>query len=268
MAGDVAKGIIATMNWERIEQLINLHRALFLQDLKARYQDTFLGFVWPLVHPILFSGVLVFLFQYVLEFNTRRFSSFVLIGVLGYNWFRSAVSRATGCITGNRSLVRKPGFLTEVLPVIAVTISLFDFLLAIPILVLVVAIGGSQLSFALLSIPLLILIQFMLTLGIAFLLATINLVFRDTQHLVNIALTLGFFLTPIFYSVEQIPERFRIVFYFNPLIPLLRGYREAISGGSWPHGWTMVILTLFGIVLTIIGWRIFNKYANCYIEEV
>jgi lipopolysaccharide transport system permease protein len=155
-----------------------------------------------------------------------------------------------------------------VLPVIAVTISLFDFLLAIPILVLVVALGGSQLSYALFSIPLLILIQFVLTLGIAFLLATVNLVFRDTAHLVDIVLMLGLFLTPIFYDIEQVPERLRLVYYLNPLVPLLRGYREAISGGSWPHEWSMAILALLGIALTIAGWRIFNKYVNRYIEEV
>jgi lipopolysaccharide transport system permease protein len=256
------------MSWERIQQLVNLHNALFLQDLKARYQDTLLGFVWPLVYPVLFAGVLVFLFQYVLELNVRRFSSFVLIGVLGYTWFRTAISQATRCITANRNLARRPGFMTEVLPVIAVTISLFDFLLAIPILVLVVALGGSQLSYALFSIPLLILIQFVLTLGIAFLLATVNLVFRDTAHLVDIVLMLGFFLTPIFYDIEQVPERLRLVYYLNPLVPLLRGYREAISGGSWPHEWAMAILALLGIALTIAGWRIFNKYVNRYIEEV
>ena len=265
---DRDKGVTAAVAWDRIQQLVNLHQALFLQDIKARYQDTWLGFVWPLVNPILYAGVLVFLFQYVLELNIRRFSSFVLIGVLGYNWFRSAVSQATRCITANRHLAKRPGFIKEVFPIIAVTINLFDFLLAIPILILVIAIGGGHLSYALLSIPLLVLIQFVFTLGIAFLLATVNLVFRDTAHLVDIALTLGFFLTPIFYDVEQGPVRFRIVYYLNPLVPLLRGYREAISVGTWPHWWVMAILALLGLVLTILGWWIFNKYGNRFIEEI
>lgn len=256
------------MNREQFRHGVNLHNALFFQNLKARYQDTWLGLLWPLVNPILYAGVLVFLFQYVLELNTRRFSSSVLMGVLCYGWFRGALAQATMCIISNRNLAKRPGFKTEVLPVVAVSSNLLDFLLALPILALVVAIGGGNLSYYILSIPLLILIQFLLTVGIAFLLATVTVIFRDMTHLVDIVLTFGFFLTPIFYDIEQVPERFRLVYSLNPLVPLLQGYRQAFSGNGWPNCLSMMILTLAGVGLTMAGWWLFRKFVNRYIEEI
>ena len=251
-----------------LARLASLHQALIFRDLKATYQNTWLGYAWTLVTPLLYAGVLVFLFEQVLEIKMRRFSSYLLIGILCYRWFQGAVSQGARSVTVNRMLARRPGFAGEILPVVPVTSNLLDFLLAIPILAIVLAIGGSQMTSALLIIPVLLLIQYVLTLGFSYLLAAANLIFRDTVHIADLALTAGFFLTPIFYDIDSVPESIRPFFYLNPLVPLLGGYRDALIDGVWPDGRSLVILAIAAIGLLILGWRVFHKTLRDYIGEV
>ena len=253
---------------EYIGRLASLHRAIIFRDLKSKYQNTWLGYAWTLVTPLLYAGVLVFLFEQVLEIKVRRFSSYLLIGILCYRWFQSALSQGARSVTSNRAIARRPGFTTEILPVVAVTSNLLDFLLAIPILAIVLAVGGSRFTDTLLVIPLLLLIQYVLILGFAYLLAAANLVFRDTAHVADLALTAGFFLTPIFYSIESVPDAIRPIYNLNPMVTLLAGYRAALMDGAWPSVFSFVLLALVATAILICGYRVFQTAVRNHIEEV
>ena len=256
------------MNRDLIQQFTNLHHALVLRDIKAKYQNTWLGYAWTLVTPLLFCGVLVFLVQFVLELNIRRFSSFMLIGVLCYRWFQAGVSHAANCIVSDRALARRPGFLPEVLPIVGITTTMLDFLLSVPILAIVLVLGGSTLSITLLLIPVLFTIQYVLMVGIGYFVASANMVFRDTSHLVDLALTLGFFATPIFYSIENLPENLRLIYYLNPMAWLIGGYRDALISGEWPTVLPLAVLAAVSAALMILGRRVFLATVRRHIEEV
>jgi lipopolysaccharide transport system permease protein len=256
------------LNRQHIKRLFSLHQALIFKDLKATYQNTWLGYAWTLVTPLLYAGVLVFLFEQVLEIKMRRFSSYLLIGILCYRWFQGALSQGARSVMSNRMLARRPGFQGEILPVVPVTSNLMNFLLSIPILAIVLAIGGSQLTSAVFVIPILLLIQYVLTLGISYLLAAANLIFRDTVHIADLALMAGFFLTPIFFDIDSVPESIRPLFYLNPLVPLLGGYRAALIDGVWPDGLPLVVLAVVAIGLLTLGWRVFQKTLRDHIGEV
>ena len=252
----------------QLRRIAALHNVLVYRDLQSRYQDTVLGLAWTLVNPLLFAGVLIFLVQFVLELNIGRFSSFVYIGILAYGWFRGALSQATRAVVSSRTLARRPGFPPLVLPLVPVTTNLLDFVLSIPILVLVLYIGGSQISWALLMVPVVIAIQFLITLGLAYVAASAHMAFRDVGHLVDLALTLGFFLTPIFYEMSQVPARLAPVFWINPLVPLLDGYRETLIYGRWPSFAHLGVAAICGILIAIVGFQLFRKTCRKYIEDI
>ncbi|MGI9263383.1 MAG: ABC transporter permease [Gammaproteobacteria bacterium] len=252
---------------EYLGRLASLHQILIFRNLKATYQDTWLGYAWTLVTPLIYAGILVFLFEQVLEIKMRRFSSYLLIGILAYRWFQSALSQGARSITSNRVLARRPGFDVAVLPIVPVTSNLLDFLLSLPILAIVLAIGGSELSSALLAIPILLLVQYILTLGFAYLLSAANLIFRDTSHVADLALTAGFFLTPIFYDIENVPESIRPLFYLNPLVPLMDGYRSALIDGQWPDVVPLLVVGIASLVVLVVGIKMFGKVIHKHIEE-
>ncbi len=255
------------LNSDYLRRLFALHQVLIFRNLKASYQNTWLGYAWTLVTPLLYAGILVFLFEQVLQVQIRRFSSYLLVGILCYRWFQSALSQGARSVTSNRVLAKRPGFATEVLPVVPVTGNLLDFLLSIPILALVLAIGGSELSSAVFAIPILLAIQYVLTLGFSYFLAGINLVFRDTAHILDLALTAGFFLTPIFYSIDSVPEHLRFIFYLNPLVPLLDGYRDVLIEGRWPDLAGLAAVAIVSVILLTFGFRNYRRLLGRHIEE-
>lgn len=258
----------ARLSGGRLRHLADLHVALILRDLKSRYRDTWLGLAWTLVNPLLYAGVLVFLVQEVLEIRMPRFSSFVLVGVLAYAWFRGALSQGTRSLTGARELVRRPGFRAEVLPTVAVSSNLINFLLALPIMAIVLALGGTPLSANLLWLPFVLAVQYLFVLAACYLLGALNVVFRDTGQLVDLALGVGFFLTPIFYERRSLPAELEWIYDFNPMVPLLDAYREILIHARPPDVGPLLWLAAIGLVLLPAGYRAYRRAAARYVEEL
>lgn len=256
------------LHTKQFRHMRDVFRELVVRDIKIRYSVTALGFAWTLAKPLFFTGVFVFLFQYVLELDVRRFSGFVLTGILIYGWFQSSISQAANVVVNNRDLVRQPNFPMAILPVVPVATNLIDFLVMMPVLALVVAIGGSQLRSELLVLPLVIVVQFLLTLGLAYLVAATNVVFRDMGHVVDLFLRLFFFLTPIFYDQTAVPQSYRIIFLLNPLVPLLDAHRAAFIGGNLPSWTSLASIGLLSLALTYLGRKVFIGISYRFVEEL
>ena len=122
-----------------------------------------------------------------------NFSTYLFIGIVAWNWFSASLLQATTTIADNPGLIRRPGFPVAVLPVVTISSHLIHFLLTFPILFVLLKVNDIQITGALIALPILILLQFAFTLGMANILASIHVYFRDTQYLLSIALHLGFF---------------------------------------------------------------------------
>ncbi|MEM7034374.1 MAG: ABC transporter permease, partial [Chloroflexota bacterium] len=170
-------------------------------------------------------------------------------------------------IVSNRELIKRPGFPSPILPVISVTSSLINYLFALPILFCVLWWDGTQLTTAALALPIIMAIQFFFTLGLAYLVATLNVNFRDTEYILSIFLRLTFFLTGIFFDVTTVVERFFIL-NFNPMLHLVNAYRRILIFGELPPLSIMAILSLCSIGLVLLGYFTFKRANHRYVEEL
>ncbi|MCL4855191.1 MAG: ABC transporter permease, partial [Bryobacteraceae bacterium] len=208
---------------------------LVVREMKVRYKRSALGIAWSLLNPLAQLLVLHFVFQYVLPLNIQNYTLFLFIGVLAWNWFQQSLQLAAGVITENPPLIRQPGFPAAILPVVTVTAQLLHFALALPVLLLFLAWQQVPLTWAATTLPLVIAVQYAVTLCLAYLLASTQVRFRDTQYLVGIALMLGFYLSPVFYQASAVPDRFQPWYRLNPLVHIIGGYREILIEGRIPH---------------------------------
>lgn len=246
----------------------DLVRELVVREMKLRYKRSVLGIAWSLVNPLAQVLILSFLFRIVLPVKVANYSSFVFAGVLAWTWFQSSLLLATGAITDNRELVRRPGFPVAILPIVTVTTSLIHFALALPVLLVFLLIDGSAVSIAYLALPLVIAVQFLLTLGLAYVLAAIHVTFRDTQHLLALALLLLFYLTPVFYEVSAVPQRYRLVYRLNPMAWMLDAYRSIFLRGAWPEVASLLVMILAAGVILAIGFGLFTRASRRFVEEL
>jgi len=241
---------------------------MVVRDFKIRYQGSVLGFAWALITPLMFVVVFGFVFKTILDVDIRRYSAFTLIGMMAYTWFQMSLIQGATALTANSELVRRPGFPVAVLPAVSVSTNLIHFLIVIPMLAGFLALYGHAPTFQLALLPMLLALQFLLTLGLAYIFAAVNVFFRDAAHILDVVLRLMFFLTPIFYEASSVPAEYQALYRSNPLVPLIEAYRDVFFGRNIVDQQGLVMVAIESIVLVTAGYLAFRAISSRFAEEV
>lgn len=245
-------------NWELIW-------ALALKDLRVRYKRSVLGFLWALLNPLLTMIILTVVFSTVMRIAVNQYAVFLLSALLPWTFFSQALSYSVESIVGNGDLLKKIYIAKSVFPVAAVLSNVINFFLSmIPlVLILLVLRFPFHWTWAYLPVPLLAVIMF--ALGCGFFCAAANVFFRDVSHIVQIILSAWFYVSPIIYSIDFIPDRFQILFRFNPMLYTLNGFRLAIYYGQLPSLQSAAMSLASGMGALVIGYLVFRRYQDTFV---
>ena len=154
------------------------------------------------------------------------------------------------------------------MPISIVTSEAVNFLISTIIIIAFVLGDGLSLSKYILLYPLVFIIQYILILGIAFIVSSVTVYFRDLQHLIGVALQLLFYGTPIVYSIDSIPENFAWILNLNPMTYIINAYRDIFYNQVFPDIKGLLIILVVSIVICIVGYMIFNKLQKRFAEEL
>ncbi len=256
-----------------------LIRNLVARDLKARYKNSILGFLWSLVNPLLMMLVFTLVFTVMLpNSNIPKFPVFVLCALLPWNWFNTSLMGATNSIVGNSQLVKKVYFPREVLPISTVLSNMVNFLLALIVLFAMMLIFRVRFTPWAALLPFVILVQLVLTLGLSFILSTLNVFYRDTGVILEVVLLAWFFLTPIFYPIDILPSHrlvlgldldlHRLAYILNPMASLIATYRVILYSGAPPAFDFLARTVISALIVLVAGYFVFNRYSRVFGEEV
>lgn len=248
--------------------LRDLMRVMVTRDIKLRYKGSFLGILWSLLNPFVQLLVFSFVFQALLPLDIPNYPAYLFTGLLAWGWFNAALMSSATVILEGRDLIRRPGFPPIVLPVVTVASNLVHFLLSLPILLLFLLFTQIVLQPTLFWLPVIICLQFVFTLSLAYFVATFHVMFRDTQHLVNIFLLLLFYLTPIFYDANRFSPQIQWLFHLNPLLVLLDAYRAILINGQPPDFLALGLLLGLSAALLVVGYRLFLQTSYRFVEEL
>ena len=254
-----------------VRQLIyrfDLLRNLVWRDYTLRYKHSVLGLLWSLVLPLTQLLVLVFLFQAVVPLNIEAYPAFVFSAILPWSWFSNSLSSSCNLFINNRDLIRHPNFAPASLTIINTLSNLIAFMVALPLLLVVLAAYHRPITPALFLLPLLLLIQGTLTAGLSLMIATWNAFYRDVQHIVVVALTLLFYLTPVFYRPEAVAAQYRMVYELNPIAVLIRSYRAIFFEGTAPSLEALLFTALTSIAVFTLGYSIYNRKQHDIIDKI
>lgn len=232
------------------------------RELKLRYHGTVLGFGWSVVKPLLLGLVLYFALAQVLKIRMESYEHyhlFLLAALFPWAWFQTSVLLAAPAFANNANLLKKVRFPRFVLPWATVANNMVHFLLSLPILAALMLLVGERPGAAwAVGVPLLTLLQLVLVLGVSLAVASLDVFFRDLEHLVEVFLGLLFYATPILYSLDLVPERFRLLVLLNPLGPLMEAWRELLllDRLPGPELWPAVVTSFlaFAVGLAIYQW--------------
>ncbi len=242
--------------------------ALALKDLQIRYKRSALGFLWSLLNPLLMMVILTIVFSTLMRFSVKDYAVFLLSALLPWTFFSQGLSYAVESIVANAELLKKVAVCRSVFPMAAVLSNLINFLLSlIPLaLVLLVLRFPFHLAWVYVPVPLLGLILF--TMGCGFFCAAANVFFRDVSHIVQIVLSAWFYFSPVIYSLDLIPKRFRFLFEMNPLAYILNGFRLAIYYGELPSLASAILSVAGGILAMVAGYYVFRRNEDWFVYYI
>jgi ABC-type polysaccharide/polyol phosphate export permease len=248
-------------------QYRELLRQLVIREIKLRYKRSVLGFVWTVLNPILTMAILTMIFSRV--FGDRpHYALYVVTALLGWNLFSLGTSRGLDSIVQNGSLIRKVFVPKAIFPIAAVVSQLVNFILTlVPLLILMMAIGA-DFSLNLLWVPIPLFSLTCFALGIALLLGTFNVFFRDVKYFYEAGLLAWFYATPIFYPAEIIPSHFQLLLTLNPMYGLLESLRAPIYQGIAPASLALVSGLALSLTTLAVGWFVFHRFESRFIHYV
>lgn len=269
------------------ELLLNLVR----KELRVRYKDSFLGFLWSMLNPVMYLAVFYVVFNILLTGGIPYFPVFMLSGLLPWTLFSSSLSGGAGSLLANSSLLKKVSFPREVLPMASVGAAIFHFCLQLIVLLgFLIVFRYPFVSPYLLLVPLAVAVLVILVTGFSILLSCLTVYLRDIQHFIELALLAWFWMTPIIYPVQLVFDKLQpkglFQFYvWNPVTPIVLAMQRAFYNRvaplrdgqpvqvllDQPMSWYLSHLAysaVFALALLLIAQVVFARLEGNIAEEL
>jgi lipopolysaccharide transport system permease protein len=259
---------------QELQELYEYRELLFMiayRDIKVRYKQSIMGFLWAILMPILIvmSGVVVRYAYAMVGHATLKTTDIAEVAIKSVPWafIVSSIRFSLNSLTGNRDLVVKIYFPKEIFPMAAVLACFFDFVVASTALVIFLVVAKIGVSIYLLWVPVLLATMVLMCLGIGMLVSAASLFFRDVKYIVEIFLTFGIFFTPVFYNIRMFGDRGKFLL-LNPIAPLLEGLSASVVHHQSPDmHWYLYSLT-FSLVAFLGGFVLFKDLEPVFAESI
>lgn len=238
---------------------------LVKKDVKLKYRNSALGFVWTLLEPLLTMIVLTIVFGTILHKNTPHFSVYILTGRLLYSYFSAGTKQALKSIRRNAGMIRKVYVPKYMYPLAASLSGYVTFLLSLIVLVAVAAVQGIRPTRYLIGVIVPLATVFLMVTAIGFLLATLDVFFRDLEYIWNVATMLIMYMSAIFYeAADLIGSRYGFLLKYNPLYSVIANFRNAVYGRPLEAFYVFYPIAV-SLVILAAGLAFFYKKQDSFV---
>ncbi len=238
------------------------------KEIRGKYKGSFLGVLWSFVNPLLMTLVYAIVFPFLLRSTTPHYVTYLVIGILPWNWFTTIVAQGTTTFLSNAGIIKKVYFPREILPISVVTSGLVNFLISLLIIALFLICSGIGFCWYIVFLPLIILIQYIFSLAVVFFTSAIDVYVRDSEYIINFLIQMVFYATPILYTLDMFPAKFQTLLKINPMVTIINSYRDVLFYQSLPHIKSLFIILAVCLLLLCITYKLFKKLEKGFAEEL
>jgi lipopolysaccharide transport system permease protein len=262
--------------WKDLWRYRELFYILSWRDLKVRYKQTIIGVAWSVLRPLLTMIIFTFVFGQIAKFTAPpgvEYAVLVFAGLLPWQFFAAGLTEASNSLIGNERLISKVYFPRLIIPAASVITSLVDFFISLGLMFLLLIWYSTVPSINLVFLPLFIIMAFFASFGIGLWLTALNLKYRDFKYVVPFLVQIGLYLSPVGFTSDKaaamIPEKFRVLYYINPMAGVIDGFRWCFFGDKTPIYWTGMFISLAVIIIfLLIGVRTFRKMERSFADLI
>ena len=256
---------------ERVKKIYIYRQTLWnmaIKQLKAKYSGSLLGISWAIINPLLIMLAITFVFTTIFKTQIKNFPIFVLSGIFPWMFFSSAVSEAACSILSQKNILHQFNLPAEIIPLSTVLSNFMNFLIGWCVMYPVFLFFNPAIIS---KLPLLIIVLFLNLLfisGLGLILSALNVFFRDIEHLLGVLLMFWFWITPIFYSPDMIPENFRWICGINSMASYVTYYRDVVFNGDIPNLSSLIGVALWAVASMLLGIMVFSRLEAKLLKQV
>lgn len=239
------------------------------KEIRGKYKGSFLGVLWSFVNPLLMTLVYAIVFPLILRSTEPHYITYLVIGILPWNYFTTVISQGTTTILSNGGILKKVYFPREILPISVNLSGFINFLISCLVMCVFLIFSGIGFSWYIIFFPLILLTQFIIQQGIIFITSSINVYVRDSEYIINFLVSMLFYATPILYVGNMFAgSAIEWVVKLNPFSIIIDGYRSIFYYQAMPNIKVISITLAMGLMLLYLGLRVFRKLEKNFAEEL
>jgi len=232
---------------------------LTLTELKLRYRDSLLGFLWTVLNPLFYLLILAFVFSKITRFAVPNYPIFLFAGLASWLMIQQTVTIATASIVNNQTLIHKVYVPKIAFPVSNVLARYVDHAILVALLLVLMAVFRTTFTWSVLFLPVSIFLHLLFSLGLSLIFAVAYIKVRDVQHIVAIVFQALFYVTPVLYSIELLPAAYRPVFLWNPFYYFVQLVRFPVYHGTLPPWNDLLVALLLTSATFVVGFTVFVR---------
>lgn len=252
--------------------MVNNYKDLLIElvrkEIKIRYKNSYLGYLWSVASPLMLAMVFYFVFQVITRMEMENYALFLVTGLFIWQWLANTIQMSTMLFVGNAPLIKKVNFPRNFLAIALVLSEGFNFFFSLFV------IAGFMLYYSivpsltlLIGIPIMFLITAVFVYGLSLLIGTLNLFFRDLERLVQVFMMFMFYVTPILYPVSMIPKEYSYLLYINPFTPFVLSWREMLLNNTYDTNFILISI-VYALISLIVGTYVYNKLKSKFAELI
>lgn len=245
-----------------------LVKEMAISDFKLRFHGSVLGIFWSFLRPLLIFGTLYLVFSVFVRFDTPNYALYLLLGVVMWRYFHDAVNLSIFGMEEKASLIKKIAFPRTILVVSITVTSFISFIFNLVVFAAFFLLSDVVVHWTVLLLPLFVVFLYFLTLGIAYIATALYAKFRDMRQATEVALQLGFWVTPIIYPMSVVPEKYHEHIFLNPFARVIQHSRDAVLYGKIPPISDWLMLFAMTAAVFFIGYYVFKSRAPNFAEEL
>jgi len=257
--------------WADLWRYRELFYFLSWRDILVRYKQTVIGIAWSVIRPLLTMVVFTIVFGKLAKLPSGEapYPVLVFTAILPWQFFSNALSEASNSLISNQNMISKIYFPRIIMPTSTIIVSLTDFVISFVLLGITMAIYRFVPSWKIVFMPLFLLLATILSLGMGYLFSALNVKYRDFRYVIPFIVQFGMYISPVGFSSDVVPIRYRFWYSLNPMVGVIDGFRWSIIGKGTAIYWPGFILSIVITILIIIwGFWYFRKTEKTFADRI
>lgn len=232
---------------------------LLHKEMKVRYKNSFLGYLWSVLNPLIYALTLSFVFAGIMKVKIDNFFPFIMSVIFAWQWIANSINTSPNIFISNAGIIKKVNFPKTALVIAVILQDMVHFILSVPVVILFLLYSGLEIKiYTFVYLPMMMFSQFILIFGAALIFSSINVFFRDIERIVMFLTNFLFYVSSVLFPVDVIPEKYKSFFELNPLVHIMENWRNVMTKGTiiWEYYAQSLVM---GVIISVVGLYVYNK---------